>query len=186
VCVELWICWSGGGGATSNVDHTELRSDAAAMGLKMEVDGGENLAMVGSLDTELTEAAAPVISQPHSEVGGMAIPTTSVSGPPSKEENKTTTLMGPTTCLPKGDKGAVHQMFSEPCQRAKLLLEQLELENSHLTDIQWTQLESVLESYTDVFVLDSSELSTTSIVEHSINTGDHSPIRQPMRRMPFA
>ena len=107
-----------GEGATSNVDHTEPRSDVAAMGLNMEVDGGENLAMVGSPDTELTEAAALVISQPHSEVGRMAIPTTSASGPPSKEENMTTTLTGPTTCLPKGDRGAVHQMFSEPHQRA--------------------------------------------------------------------
>ena len=35
-----------GEGATSNVDHTEPRSDVAAMGLNMEVDGGENLAMV--------------------------------------------------------------------------------------------------------------------------------------------
>ena len=35
----------------------------------------------------------------------------------------------------------------------------------------------------DVFALDSSELGKTGITTHSINTGDHYPIR---RRTPFA
>ena len=41
-------------------------------------------------------------------------------------------------------------------------------------------------SYSDVFALDSSELATTDVVAHSINTGDHRPIRQPVRWTPFA
>ena len=38
----------------------------------------------------------------------------------------------------------------------------------------------------DVFALDSSELGTTELVTHSIDTGQHHPIKQPLRRIPFA
>ena len=51
---------------------------------------------------------------------------------------------------------------------------------------QQQQLQELLVSFADVFALDSSELGITTIIEHSINTGDQPPIRQPVRRMPFA
>ena len=34
--------------------------------------------------------------------------------------------------------------------------------------------------------MDESDLGTTDLAEHRINTGDHAPIRQPARRMPIA
>ena len=37
-----------------------------------------------------------------------------------------------------------------------------------------------------MFVLDNTELGFTDITHHHIETGDHSPIRQPMCRKPFA
>ena len=37
-----------------------------------------------------------------------------------------------------------------------------------------------------MFALTSSELGSTDLVTHSIETGSHSPIRQPVRRTPFA
>jgi len=37
-----------------------------------------------------------------------------------------------------------------------------------------------------VFALDNSELGTTDLVTHSIDTGDQPPICQPVRRTPFA
>ena len=40
--------------------------------------------------------------------------------------------------------------------------------------------------YADVFALDSSELGTTDVVEHHIHTGDSPPVRQAVRRTPFA
>ena len=39
---------------------------------------------------------------------------------------------------------------------------------------------------TDVFALDSSELGSTDLVMHSIDTGDTPPIKQSVRRVPFA
>ena len=40
--------------------------------------------------------------------------------------------------------------------------------------------------YSDVFALDVSELGSTNLVSHTINTGDSLPVRQPVRRTPFA
>ena len=37
----------------------------------------------------------------------------------------------------------------------------------------------------DVFALDDSELGRTSLVQHTIDTGDHPAIKQPTRRTPF-
>ena len=40
--------------------------------------------------------------------------------------------------------------------------------------------------YADVFALDTTELRSTEIVQHSIETADNLPCRQPVRRIPFA
>ena len=69
--------------------------------------------------------------------------------------------------------------------RTTQLLEQFELGGEYLTPTGEAQLRTLLKAYSDVFALDSSELGTSSIMQHSINTGDHFPIRQPLRRMPF-
>ena len=84
-----------------------------------------------------------------------------------------------------GEQEVICQIQSEPDGRTRRLLEQLELESQHLTSTQKTQLVTLLQSFTDVFALDSSELGATSVTQHSIDTGGHPPIRQPMRRMPF-
>ena len=80
----------------------------------------------------------------------------------------------------------VHHILGEPEDRVQRLLKQLELPNLHLTDVQRTRLVERLQSYSDVLTLDPSELGVTSVVQHSIDTGDHRPIRQPVRRLPFA
>ena len=71
-------------------------------------------------------------------------------------------------------------------ERKVKLLEQLNLQVDHLSGDQKLQVEELLTKYSDVFALDTCELETTKLVTHSINTGDHPPIRQPVRRMPFA
>ena len=48
------------------------------------------------------------------------------------------------------------------------------------------QLRSLLGAYSDVFALDSSELGSTELVTHTIDTGNHHPVRQSARRTPFA
>ena len=70
--------------------------------------------------------------------------------------------------------------------RKKRLLQQLELDLSHLRPLQQIQLQVLLVSFADVFALDAAELGTTDLINHSINTGDHPPVRQPPRRIPFA
>lgn len=37
-----------------------------------------------------------------------------------------------------------------------------------------------------IFALNPSELGTTNVTNHTINTRDHHPIQQPPRHMPFA
>ena len=70
--------------------------------------------------------------------------------------------------------------------RKQKLLDALKLAEAPLDSAQQLRLENLLEHNADVFALDSSELGTTDLVTHSIETGDHVPTRQPLRRMPFS
>ena len=47
------------------------------------------------------------------------------------------------------------------------------------------QLKALLTEYRDVFALADDELGCTSVVQHSIDTGDHAPLKQYPRRTPF-
>ena len=53
-----------------------------------------------------------------------------------------------------------------------------------LTAEQYKQLKLLLEENHDVFSLEG-ELGCTNIVQHVIETGEHPPVKQPIRRMPF-
>ena len=70
--------------------------------------------------------------------------------------------------------------------RETLLLQQLDLDLDHLAPDEQKRLENLIRTYADVFALDPGELGTTDVVKHTINTGDHPPIKQPLRRTPFA
>jgi hypothetical protein len=65
------------------------------------------------------------------------------------------------------------------------LHEILEVDESQLTNIELAQLRQVVEDYEDIFAMTDFELGATSLAQHSINTGDHPPIRQAPRRVPF-
>ena len=69
--------------------------------------------------------------------------------------------------------------------RKDRLLKHIDLLMTHLTPLQKAQLEDCLVSFTDVFALDTGELGSTTLAQHSISTGDHSAIKQPAWRMPF-
>ena len=47
-----------------------------------------------------------------------------------------------------------------------------------------SKLMELVEKYSELFALSSTELGCTSLIEHSINTGDHPPIKQLPRRVP--
>ena len=55
-----------------------------------------------------------------------------------------------------------------------------------LPEDQSEKLCSLLEEYNDVFCLEEGERGETDLVEMHIDTGDASPRRQPVRRVPFA
>ena len=59
------------------------------------------------------------------------------------------------------------------------------MDESRLTNVELTQLRRLVEEYNDIFAMDDSELGETNVVHHSINTGEHPPIRQAPRRVPF-
>ena len=69
--------------------------------------------------------------------------------------------------------------------RKKELLQVLKVDESRLTNVELTQLRRLVEEYNDIFAMDDSELGETNVVHHSINTGEHPPIRQAPRRVPF-
>ena len=81
----------------------------------------------------------------------------------------------------------VAALKSMPAQlRQKKLLGLLNLEDSQLEPNHMAQLESFLVEWADVFALDHTEPGSTDVTYHHIETGEHSPIRQPMRGTPFA
>ncbi|OMH83419.1 Retrovirus-related Pol polyprotein from transposon, partial [Zancudomyces culisetae] len=56
--------------------------------------------------------------------------------------------------------------------------------NSNLEDYQHYELTKLVEKYNSIFVDDESELTQTNVIEHSIDTGDHKPIKQAPYRIP--
>ena len=71
-------------------------------------------------------------------------------------------------------------------ERLKKLKEELALHTVEAISPQdQTLLEDFLMSNHDLFALDNSELGRTEKIPHSIHTGDHPPMRQPARRIPF-
>ena len=66
------------------------------------------------------------------------------------------------------------------------LLKKLNWDSPVLTVEQKHQLKELLLQNGDLFALDPSELGVTNVVQHTINTGDNTPIRQQARRIPFA
>ena len=72
------------------------------------------------------------------------------------------------------------------CDRQEQLQQQLGLDLPHLSQAEYAELRDRLLSFSDVFALDALELGTTGLTHHYIRTGNHSPIKQPHRRIPFA
>ena len=55
-----------------------------------------------------------------------------------------------------------------------------------VTEGQRSVVQNLLQSYDDVFSRGAFDMGRTSLVEHAIDTGDHRPIRQGLRRHPIA
>ena len=114
------------------------------------------------------------------------------------------TSVGSWSALNSGDQlipvedEVVNEEDSSSCLRAGKaevacppeLLTELEAALPHLSGKDVTGGErvammNVFQSYQDVFELKSTELGRTDLVEHEIDVGDNSPVRQPPRRIPL-
>ena len=85
-----------------------------------------------------------------------------------------------------GQVSAVEAGPSAGEERQEKLMTQLDFSEDHLSAAEKQELKAMVTQYADVFALDSSELGTTDVVEHHIHTGDSPPVRQAVRRTPFA
>ena len=107
------------------------------------------------------------------------------------ERLQTKFLMQPSDCsLSFPDEGRCSQVTTR--RQAKLqedrktkLKAMLNLPGENLTPEQFQQLEKKLMDNADVFAIEESELGHTTVVKHSIDTGEHPPIKQCPRRTPF-
>ena len=71
-------------------------------------------------------------------------------------------------------------------RRTSDILNSISIDKSSLSVVQRNQVENLVSRFHHLFAISPSELGHTNLVEHSINTGDHPPIKQPVRRLPFA
>ena len=56
----------------------------------------------------------------------------------------------------------------------------------NMTSAQRNEVQQLLQQYDDIFSKGAYDMGRTSLVEHGIDTGDHRPIRQGLRRHPMA
>ena len=74
----------------------------------------------------------------------------------------------------------------EHAKRTEKLIKVLKLDEAGLPPEQEEKLKELIKANADIFALDSTELGSTDMVTHDIITGDHPPIHQPPRRIPFS
>ena len=84
----------------------------------------------------------------------------------------------------------VHRIEPTPLpsvERLEQLLVKLELDRIDVDHSEREQFRSRLGAFSDVFALDSSELGSTELVTHTIDTSDYvgRPVRQLARQTPF-
>lgn len=70
-------------------------------------------------------------------------------------------------------------------EREEKLLSILGLDQGCLPDDHFLSLKKLICANTDVFTLEDEKLGHTDLVQHQVNTGDHPPIKQHARRVPF-
>ena len=70
--------------------------------------------------------------------------------------------------------------------RQQELVDSLNLQTTKLSPEQLEELKEMIKKNSDVFAVDPSELGSTDLVTHHIDTGEHQPVRQLPRRMPYS
>ena len=80
----------------------------------------------------------------------------------------------------------VDDSLSENDKRLSEILDALSLNSFSLLPSQQEQLQELIAKFQTLFTLHSFELGCTDVVQHSIDTDGHPPIKQCARRVPFA
>ena len=70
-------------------------------------------------------------------------------------------------------------------ERLDRLFTALKLDKGTLTDVHFRRLKEFISQNSDLLALHDSELGHTTLVEHKVDTGDHPPLKQPVRRIPI-
>ena len=106
----------------------------------------------------------------------------------SKDEafpETTSSTPGSAQTTPSAQVLAVRESHSQESYWLRLE-EQLHLLEDGLSSEELTQLKELLHLAEDVFALNDSKLGHTSLVQHRVDTGDHPPVKQLPRRLPFS
>lgn len=130
----------------------------------------------------------PAVVQPQLEIVGLEFVSTlvEVSGPsvPCVVRNVTTEPIS----IPKRSElgelevGFAEQVTDAPCNSgSRNVGEKFDLDSCGLSDEQKGKVRSVLNKHQDMF---DGHIGFTTLVSHSIDTGDSPPVRQPPRRVP--
>ena len=72
---------------------------------------------------------------------------------------------------------------SEKLSRTQELMDQLDIEWKNTSSEEAAGLKPVLK---EIFALDPMEVGRTGLVQHTINTGEHAPVKQTPLRIPFS
>ena len=70
--------------------------------------------------------------------------------------------------------------------RVETLLQSIPVNWQSLDKTEVAQLQSLIEGYADIFAMDHMELGKIDLVQHVIDTGSHTPIKQPPCSIPFS
>ena len=163
-------------------EEKELLLDPCVQGEDHEVIATESLVNVDQLDR------VSVLVENHGVY------------PVTLEEGTTLGLLQPVKVLPTEELPQVLNLgvdtLEEPAAvtikkcgqlpRVQQLVDQVDVEWGNVSDTDKESLKAIFEEFSDVFALNPEEVGHTESVQHKINTGGHTPVKQPPRRIPFS
>ena len=93
-------------------------------------------------------------------------------------------LISSHSTSPPPSTAAVVKTMDPPPEQMSRPLKELRLPFDKLSAEEGEQLQAAIYEFSDVFAVDDTELGCTDLVQHSIDTGNHPPIRQQPYRTP--
>ena len=164
------------------VETQEERGEVQLFQPEVEILGEKGLDMAdavvgvgvgGEATLVIKNTGAAAIRLEEGQVLGHLLPVIVIKDNTQEEPEKDSDL--PVAMIHREDQGE---------SRSKLLAA-LAIGETNVTTEELEELKELEGEFDNLFALTNDELWQTNIVEHSINTGGHRPVRQPPRRVPF-